>query len=1133
MRPKRLTIEGLNSFIEKQVIDFDRLTSKGFFGIFGPTGSGKSTILDGITLALYGRIARGSAEFVNKQVDTLSLSYRFSLGQQEFQVEREIKRGKSGEIRTTYAKLIEFTTEGEVVLEDKASSVSKRCEDIIGLGVEDFSRTVVLPQGKFSEFLKLPNGQRREMLERIFNLEAYGAELSAKVARQLSNVKSELGIINGQLMGYEDLNDESLRTLEHEVSSQSVVLKQVEETYKQVESDYTTAKVIHERLSLYNETKRQLEAHVASESLQIQRIGQIERHEKAVLIRPLWQRTEKLLEEQSHTRLSVEQLKQRTAESESELKNLQSVYKKLTEQLELEVPKWATRQALLAEGRKDIEILMQEKTLLDQEKIRLGQLEKAVDLSQQKFTEAQSLCQTLQEAITQSEKKIEEIQIPESYKTLVRKVHLALVALLRVQSELEMIKKQQLANRESVAAYEEQLAQLFGQIGGLEETIQNAEQHVVADSEEAHKLSLKITAATLALDKLETLYSQRQDNEVEMAQISEMRVVQKKYADVNNEQIAIIDALSHEAQEAHWLAHFKAAYTSNESCPVCGQYSHLHRMRQLKHQSQLINEQWTECITRLEMTEAQSLTWDRQDIEKVMLFSKELEAKLLWLKNNTEEKQATIKAHREAMSLLLQKRSKLSAELEMVQKQFSELKLKASEVSETTEQAQQSLLALKEGLSEAHQNLDEAMLSKLLTTFEESEKQLEILGHDLRRQRENLNEKNRVREQALQAQMTDQNALEILKSSIELKTRLYQENKDKLTTKLGPLMQVKEEHERLTQQLERFDIQYRESKTSYEKCLEDFNRIQSEYVDQVGRLRDLEESLLESQETLHAQLSTHGFDQIRTAKESLLEEHAYQSLKVQTRAYQQRRDELCGTLDSLKTLISDTDTDSQNFESLTMQYETLKIQMAEGQQRLAQLNLKLEQTQERLVALSELLSQKSTLSIKQAELQDLAKLFEARKFVAFIASTQMAYISGKASEQLLEMTQGNYGIEAQSDGSFLVRDYKNGGVTRDVSTLSGGETFLVSLSLALALSAQVQLKGKAPLELFFLDEGFGTLDDDTLEVVMTALESLSHEKLAIGLISHVESIKNRVPIKLIVSPSKAGLGGSKVKIELS
>ena len=113
-----------------------------------------------------------------------------------------------------------------------------------------------------------------------------------------------------------------------------------------------------------------------------------------------------------------------------------------------------------------------------------------------------------------------------------------------------------------------------------------------------------------------------------------------------------------------------------------------------------------------------------------------------------------------------------------------------------------------------------------------------------------------------------------------------------------------------------------------------------------------------------------------------------------------------------------------------------------------------------------------------------------------------------------------------------MRDNFNGGERRSVDTLSGGETFLTSLSLALALSSQIQLKGSAPLEFFFLDEGFGSLDAELLDIVMESLERLHSDKLSVGIISHVEDLKNRVPIKLLVTSSEAG-SGSKIKIEYS
>ena len=100
-----------------------------------------------------------------------------------------------------------------------------------------------------------------------------------------------------------------------------------------------------------------------------------------------------------------------------------------------------------------------------------------------------------------------------------------------------------------------------------------------------------------------------------------------------------------------------------------------------------------------------------------------------------------------------------------------------------------------------------------------------------------------------------------------------------------------------------------------------------------------------------------------------------------------------------------------------------------------------------------------------------------------------------------------------------------------MGTLSGGETFVTSLSLALSLSAHIQLRGQHPLEFFFLDEGFGTLDPELLDVVMSSLERLRLERMAIGLISHVPELRERVPRRLVVEPAEPGGRGTRVRLE--
>ena len=121
-------------------------------------------------------------------------------------------------------------------------------------------------------------------------------------------------------------------------------------------------------------------------------------------------------------------------------------------------------------------------------------------------------------------------------------------------------------------------------------------------------------------------------------------------------------------------------------------------------------------------------------------------------------------------------------------------------------------------------------------------------------------------------------------------------------------------------------------------------------------------------------------------------------------------------------------------------------------------------------------------------------------------------------------------FQRQSGLDLDVKDYYNGSV-RDVKSLSGGESFLASLSLALGLSDEVQSSsGAIRLDTMFIDEGFGSLDGETLGLAFKALMSLSNDNKLIGIISHVDALKTKIDKQIIISKDK--VGGSKAKIVL-
>jgi exonuclease SbcC len=121
-----------------------------------------------------------------------------------------------------------------------------------------------------------------------------------------------------------------------------------------------------------------------------------------------------------------------------------------------------------------------------------------------------------------------------------------------------------------------------------------------------------------------------------------------------------------------------------------------------------------------------------------------------------------------------------------------------------------------------------------------------------------------------------------------------------------------------------------------------------------------------------------------------------------------------------------------------------------------------------------------------------------------------------ANNRFGKMVRQKFGMELSEKGDFIVRDYLNGGKTRLLKSLSGGQTFQAALCLALALSESIQRNAGIDQHFFFLDEGFGSLDKENLQIVLSTLQSLRQENRVVGLISHVEELQQEMDVFLKV-----------------
>ncbi len=257
-----------------------------------------------------------------------------------------------------------------------------------------------------------------------------------------------------------------------------------------------------------------------------------------------------------------------------------------------------------------------------------------------------------------------------------------------------------------------------------------------------------------------------------------------------------------------------------------------------------------------------------------------------------------------------------------------------------------------------------------------------------------------------------------------------------------------------------------------------------------------------------------------------------QKMKEEIDTYQDKKKQVLADLKRIESKLKDRTVSPEKWEEI-QQYKSegkLLIDEAAEERGAAAKTLQLlKDKHERYTEIEEMLKELDALT---GRLEKLQSVFKGNGFVEFLAEEQLHIVSEDASERLGLLTRQRYAIEVDSGGGFIMRDDANGGVRRPVTSLSGGETFLTSLALALSLSSQIQLRGEYPLQFFFLDEGFGTLDAELLDTVITALEKLQSNNLAVGVISHVHELRARLPHKLIVLPAEPTGKGTVVQLEV-
>lgn len=1087
MKPIKLTIKGLNSFIDTQVIDFNRLTEHGLFGVFGPTGSGKSTILDGITIALYGKNSRSSNNFINTQCDQMQVVFEFSVSDKVYEITRTYRRQHESIHASKPTRLVCES----LVLAESTKEVDQLCLEVIGLKFEDFIRTVVLPQGKFSEFIKLKGKDRRNMLERLFNLERYGDQLTIGLNKRIRKMKDEDTLLAGELKAYAEISKDKIKEVKDQLENEEVQSKKIEKSFTESRKEYEENSKLYQNILELEQSKKDLLNHTQQDIKPLEKVIETYEHVKPVIA--LYHRykenkvTLSLLNEKHLDLKGKVELQKNQAEKTQTAFNILKVdYSDQLSNYQEKIHKMKTGLELvdLVEVKKK-NFKSQNQTFMN-EKESLSNYEKESKKNEKQLSQVIDHIGKLEKAHKEHlDALLIEPIVDQGYK-------LAEI----ITNDMDFLNHDQVKKTKLLTESEKLNLD-------LQELIKSIEEIVISDQKMTFE---EYQNQILVLNKKkEDLESLKANHDLKAQLEKQLESLSKATSSIEAEFKAY-----KVSQENNLLMVLQESLHVGDSCPLCGhEISHLKTL-EMDSLDDAIENKYHQHLHHLkqvekELSELPSDTYRESDYEALLVMTKQLDLTYKHAQDN--EKLRLEKDHlnirkddiKKQLSNILSNQLELDREIK-----DKEVKLESNRVS------------LK-NLEDTHKITDFLKAKEVLMDHKESEYRLRSQLDSLRSDQKLMgSEKDRLNKNL--------NEQKLLVSQLEMDLKHLSHFIDEKTTSLEDDFG---DFSRLDIQLKEIKLKEKELIDSYshlEKTRQEYNDLYQKTFRDFESNRYLIESKLEANEQFEEDLAAYNEKDLMAFDQEALD-HA----KKVVEAYNKQLLVLRERIETMAKKVNDKHITKDQVDHLEAYMKDLQIKRETFIKAIAVTKEILRGLEIKYNEMGALYEKKEALEYQLSLYGDLEKLFRGKKFVEFIAGYQLKYVTLEASEKLYEITSGKYSLELD-DSQFIVRDLSSGGAMRSMSTLSGGESFLVSLALALALSSQIQLKGKAPLELFFLDEGFGTLDDYVLDMVMTALEKIHHQYLSIGLISHVEKIKNRVPIKLNVSPSTIERG-SQVKIE--
>ncbi len=1021
MIPISLTIKGLYSYQQEQVIDFTKLTEAQLFGIFGTVGSGKSSILEAISFALYGETERlNSRENRNYNMMNLKsqemlidfaflnhdgITYRFSV------------RGKRNS--KNFDNVPSFSRAAYKKTQTWEPLPETNAEAIIGLNYDNFRRTIIIPQGKFQEFLQLGNTERTTMLKEIFNLDKFeffdqAASLNRKNEHEISNLQgrlTELGEVTEELLAEKT---ETVAVFQKQLDISKTELEKLEKSEKESEN---LKKQFEDREKKIEALKKLEEQREDMSSLRLK----IERYEFARLnFQDVFSREQTGISNQLKKQQDLSKILIQLAQIQEDLTKDWSQFELLSkdfEQLEIRQKEKADFETLI-EIKQTQNALDKKSKLVAKIREELVKLEGDKSIFEKQLSERKLTIETSKNKLSQF--------------TAWGDVQSWFVAHENIHEK----QKEQIENLEILNAK-------------LQEKTQNL--HSLVPDSLKSKLSISIA------ENKEVLI----DNLMQLAQVNEGKKQQVQDS---------LEALQVQTQ----LAAFTAQIQDGSACPLCGSHEHpevlhiesvsqeIEAQKSLKTNLEKETKAIQETIKKLELAFLDLQHIDKQKIEA----SEKIEA----LKTKAED-HLKLFVWRQFSPIEQAKFTQAQQENQLQQSHLRDQEKSLQDTEKQWEQAKNRHEAGKEHLTnnETDVKLFENDLSRL-------KKQLQILDD----------------------------------SDLVLDSTTMQEKRDSLAKHIE---NTTKNHKILSAKIQENEIA-RASLSSEKNGLENM-------------LLELKSELDSLQSQLAQKLQSSPFKSREEIEKVLLENFNLTQEKENISNFDKAIFSAEESVKNLNDLLKDLHFNAENFELLRKEVTLKKAEKEAMNKDLIAAQTNLENLKKQWEAKKSVQAEYAKLEIRKEQLKTLMNLFKSSGFVNYISSVYLQQLCEAANERFHKLTRQQLRLEVTENNTFQVRDYLNEGRVRSVKTLSGGQTFQASLCLALALAESIPQQSKAQQNFFFLDEGFGSLDKESLRVVFESLKALRQENRIVGVISHVEEMQQEIDSYLTIENDAEH--GSKVR----